>query len=153
VEVTTRLQKSVKDVSFETVAAAVKYTCNIGGYIRPEVDRFLQDNKLVGVPHLFMATHSWGGRNWEFEEGRNPLFFQEEKDGGGWYILRAEDVKYVFYESMTSGSSLEAEKQGDGTWRLKLEVPVTEEDAPYTGLYWRSFHEALGIVAQKSAAA
>lgn len=139
----TTLCKKVEGLTFAVIVSAMDHS-NICSYIQERVDRFVRENGLADVPHIFMATHSFGDREWGVEEGRKPLFFDEEDLNGGWYIFREEDVKYLFCESATSGSSLTAEKQTDGTWSLKLEVPIQEE-GPYKGAYWESFHKALGL--------
>lgn len=123
---------------------------NVAYFIKEEMDKFVRKNGLAQVPHILMATHSIGDHEWKIEEGREPAFFNEEGSNGGWFIFREEDVNYLFCASAISGSSLMAEKQADGTWSLRLEVPL-QEDGPYQGAYWHTFHEALGTVEETSA--
>lgn len=141
-EVSTTLCKHVKGVAFDTVVSAMDFS-NIQSYVAEEVEKFVQENGLTDVPHIFMATHSFGKREWEIVEGRQPAFFVEKDMNGGWYIFCEDDVTYLFCSSASSGSSLMAEKQEDGTWNLKLEVPFEEDGQPYQGAYWSAFHEAL----------
>ncbi|HEX6258474.1 MAG TPA: hypothetical protein VFZ48_03270 [Candidatus Saccharimonadales bacterium] len=151
VEITTTLCKRAKDLTFDIVVGAMDHS-NVCSYIEEEVDKFVRDNSLADVAHIFMATHSIGEREWEIEEGREPAFFNEEGLNGGWFIFCEEDVNYLFCASATSGSSLMAEKQADGTWSLRLEVPI-RGDGPYKGAYWQAFHQALGIAEEASAVA
>lgn len=144
-EVSTTLCKGVKGVTFEIVVRAMDFS-NIPSAIGDEADKFVRENGLADVPHIFMATHSTGGRYWEVVEGRTPAFFDDEAtDDEGWYIFRNEDVQYLLCSSATSDSLLTAVKQKDGTWDLLLGVPVDEEGHPYRGNYWHAFHKALGL--------
>lgn len=143
-EVRTVLRKMATGVDFVTVSKAMNQS-NVGSYIEENVAAFLRERGLEGVAHVFMATHSIGGRNWTVEEKREPAFFEEKSLNGGWYIFREEDVSYLECVSATSGSVLFAGKMAEGVWDLTLEVPVDENQVVYKGHYWKSFHEALGL--------
>lgn len=143
-DVSTTLCKRAKGLAFDVVAPAMDFS-NVSSYIQEKVDEFVRENGLTDVPHIFMATHSFGSREWEVVDGRQPAFFVDEDMNGGWYIFREEDVTYLFCGSATSGSSMMAERQEDGTWDLKLEVPIQADGNPYEGAYWTAFHETLKI--------
>ncbi len=148
VEIKTILKKVATGLDYETVVRVLDGgMANVGSSIQDDVDEFVKKNGLANFPHTFMATHSMGGREWRFEEGREPVFYEEPgcSDGDGWYIVVEGDVNYLYYDSATSGSSLTAEKQGDGTWVVILEVPIGNDGQPYQGFYSKCFHEALGL--------
>ena len=126
-------------LDFSIVAKAMDMS-NVCSYLHDEVGRFLEENGLVGVPAVWMATHSWGGREWRFEEGRTPPFFRENGDGG-WFVCTQQDVNFLHCSSATSGSSLTAEKGDEGKWVLTLRVPI-RDGAPYQGAYWQAFQAA-----------
>ena len=117
--------------------------------MKEEVEEFLKKEGLDGVPVLFMATHSIGGRAWTIEEGRDPAFFEEPCFGrdAGWFVFREEDVNHLFSSSATSDSSLTAKKEAwppnGRTWTVTLEVPVDDSGQPYKGAYWSAFHESI----------
>lgn len=131
------ITKTAINLTFDHVARALDFS-NVGSYIEEEVARFVREQGLTDEPHIFMATHSWGGRDWSIVEGRNPVFFREDSNGG-WHIFREGDVTELFCSSARSGSSLSAVLMPDGAWRVTLEVPVVE-GKPYMGAYWESFH-------------
>jgi hypothetical protein len=138
-----KLKKEATGLNFAAVVSAMNGgMANIGSYIRKEVDAFLEKGGLTAVPHVFMATHSIGNREWEIEEGHEPAFFEEPLFNGGWYVMVEADVKRLSCVSATSGSSLTAEKEPDGTWIVCLEVPVIDGKA-YQGSYWDYFHRAI----------
>ena len=125
---------------------------NVGSYIADEFQTFLREEGLEEKEFLLIATHSWGGRDWSFEEGRQPAFFEEKGFGGGWHVATERDVREAFFSSATSGSSLDVKKEGDGSFTVTLEVPADEDgdgSTPYQGHYWTTFHEALGLVEHK----
>lgn len=146
VEIRTTLKKVVSGINFETVVKILDGgMTNVASSIQEDVKAFIEKNGLANFPHVFVADHSMGGREWKFEEGRDPVFYEEPgAGGGGWYICIEEDINFLYYSSATSGSSLTAEKYEDGTWVITLEVPV-EDSKPYQGFYSRCFHEALGL--------
>lgn len=145
-KIITTMKKVVSGLDFATVAKALDGgMANVGSYIQEDVDAFLRENGLAGVPRVFMANHSIGGRDWEIAEGRDPAFYEEECFNGGWYVLTNEDCTYLYCDSATSGSSLTAVKQDDGTWTVTLEVPVGDDGQSYQGFYWGCFHNALGL--------
>jgi hypothetical protein len=124
---------------------------NVGSYIYEEVAAFLAEQGLNTRPHVFMATHSMGGRDWKTAPGKeapntlwprgyNCAYFDESGMNGGWYVFTEEDVTYLQCVSAMSGSSVIAERQEDGTWTVTLEVPLEEDGSPYTGAYWIAFH-------------
>ncbi len=141
------LKKSEAGLSFAIVAKALgegmhnisSHELREGG----EVEEFLREHGLTDAPHVFMATHSIGDRDWTLEEGRKPAFYEESCFNGGWHVIREEDASYLYCSSATSGSSLSAEKQRDGTWTVTLEVPIGDDGQPYQGYYWKYFHQAI----------
>jgi len=141
--IVTTIKKVVRGIDFGIVVKAMDQS-NVCSYIHEEVEIFLKGKNLINVPHVFMATHSIGGRHWILEEGAQPAYFDEECFNGGWYVLREEEVKYLECQSATSSSTLWAEKQQDGFWNLSLEVPVGDDGQPYKGRYYKSFMTALG---------
>jgi len=142
IAVSTRLKKVATGLSFAAIARAMDWS-NVGSYIGEEVASFLTERGLADIPHVFMATHSMGGRNWQIVEGREPAYYEEACFNGGWYILTEEDATYLYCDSATSGSSLTAVKQYDGSWTLSLEVPIEEDGQPYQGSYWGVFHNVV----------
>lgn len=138
------LKKVVDRCGFENVATAMSFA-NVCGFIADDVEKFVEAKVPDGATHLLMANHSVGKREWEIEEGRNPLFFAEES-GNGWYVFTEEDVSYLFSESATSGSAIWAEKGNDGWWTMALEVPIDEDGKVYKGSYWKKFHESVGAI-------
>jgi len=156
--VTITMKKVASGLNFAQVASALSEGMhNISSHeLREggEVEEFLREHGLLETPHVFMATHSVGGRDWDVVEGRKPPFYEDGCFNGGWNVLTVEDCTYLYCESATSGSSLTAEKQEDGTWKVTLEVPIEEEDGePYKGSYWRCFHSALDLENPEEAAA
>lgn len=146
-----KLRVSVSGLGFAEVARAMgegmhnisSYELREGG----ELESFLREQGLQDVPVILMADHSLGTREWTPTPGsRNSDFpFYEEKCfNGGWYVLTEDNAIRIHCESCTSGSSLMAEKQEDGTWAVTLEVPWMET-GPYKGSYWKTFHRGLGL--------
>ena len=135
------LRREFHGASWAQVCRALDWS-NIGEYIAGAFDDFLLHHQLGGEDILLVAHHSWGGRDWTVEEGREPLFFPEPAFGGGWSVFREGDVSSVWSESATSGSWLEATLEEDGAWRIVLQVPF-EGDAPYKGAYWTAYQAAL----------
>ncbi|MDP2689061.1 MAG: hypothetical protein Q8P48_03000 [Deltaproteobacteria bacterium] len=111
-----------------------------------ELEKFLEAHGLKDATIIMVATHSVGGREWRLEAGRTPAFFPDTCFAGGWYVFTDEDVRWLRLVSATSGSSLTAEKDPEGTWKVTLEVPIMDDGQPYQGAYWASFHEALSLV-------
>ncbi|MEK9183439.1 MAG: hypothetical protein AAB849_02940 [Patescibacteria group bacterium] len=147
-KIMTTLRKVAAGLDFAKVASAFEGMHNISSHeLRDggEVKEFLRERGLLDTPHVFMATHSMGGRRWKIVEGRHPAFYDEPCFSGGWHVLTDEDCTYLYCESATSGSSLTAEKQKDGTWTVTLEVPAAANGEPYKGFYWGCFHSALGL--------
>ena len=133
----------IEDATFPQVAAAMcSGHANIYSDIADDVAEFESRLGLKDVPCVCMATHSIGGREWELEEGATPAFFEEKIFNGGWYFLREEEVRYLRCVSATSGSSVEARKNPDGTWRITLEVPI-RDGVPYRGAYATVFYETF----------
>jgi len=147
VRIPERFAKSIGELDFATVARVLGGGMhNMSSDTQNEADSFVLDNglKLKDVPHVFMATHSMGGREWKVITGRKPGYISEGCFNGGWYIFTDEDVDYLHCSSATSGSSLTAEKLSDGSWNVTLEVP-SDGGQPYQGFYWDCFHKALGL--------
>jgi hypothetical protein len=144
----TRTAKFSAVVDFATVAKAMGQGMhNIpsseqgeGG----ELEQFLRKQKLLDTPHVFMATHSIGRRDWELAEGCTVPFYEESAFSAGWSVLTDQNSTFLCCESATSGSVIWARKQGDGMWEITLEVPVETTGAPYKGHYYHSFMEGLG---------
>ncbi len=145
-DITTTLKKVATGLDFAAVVKSLNEGMhNISSSEADEVEGFLRERELLGTPCVFMATHSIGGRDWKIVEGRKPAFLEEKCFNGGWFVLTDGDVNYLHCSSATSGSSLTAEKQEDGSWKVSLEVPVGDDGTPYQGAYWRAFHIALGL--------
>ena len=149
-KIITTLKKVASGLDFLTVTKAMgEGMANIGSYLQEELDSLKKESKFDEIPHIFMATHSMGVRRWKIAEGKESFYFLDEPTfNGGWYVFVDGDVTYLFMASASSGSSLTAEKQDDGTWTVTLEVPV-EDGRPYEGCYWGCFHEALKEVEKK----
>ena len=143
-DVTTTLRKAVSGLSFESIASAMDFS-NISSYppYRAEYDAFVKKAGLEGTAFVPMADHSIGERGWNFLEGREPAYYEEECFNGGWHLVTDEDADYLYCASATSGSFLMAEKDYDGTWKLTLEVPVEDDGQPYKGAYWDAFHRVV----------
>lgn len=109
---------------------------------------FRAEHEFAG-PVVFVATHSWGDRDWTMAEGRstaNCQFLADPHFNGGWHAFEEGDVVYLFAASATSHSSLTARRQADGTWSLELWAPLDDNSTPYKGCYWDAFHKvALGL--------
>ena len=141
-------KKEAKGLNWATIAVALNFS-NIGSYIAAEFEEFIRQCGLK-EEFLPMATHSWGGRDWDLEEGADEApFFEEPSFGGGWWLFEERHVCRLYSESQSSGSSLDATKLEDGTWSLVLQVPLTD-GAPYEGAYWAAFHAAIGEPAPPS---
>jgi hypothetical protein len=146
-EIKTTLKKVASGLNWETVVAVVDGgMANVPSEIQSELDDFLEGYGLMDIPHVLVANHSMGVRDWKYKEPREPAFFQEPGEDGGWYVFTEGEVKFLYFASATSGSSLTAEEQEDGSWKATLEVPVDDGGQPYEGFYWRSFHEALSLM-------
>lgn len=149
-KIKTTLRKIATDISFGWVACALgegMHNISTSQLVEGgEVEKFLVEHDLFDRAHIFMATHSMGGRKWVPVEGRKPPFYPEEDvaPGGGWHILSDGDANFIHLSSASSGSSLTAEKVGE-SWQLTLEVPVLDDGTPYKGCYWKSFHAALDL--------
>lgn len=143
IEATTWLCKRAEKASFAQVVGAMDFS-KVCSSVADDVNAFIQAHNLAEVPHIFMATHSFGERKWELEANRKPIFFEEEDLNGGWFIFCEADVNYLFCCSASSGSMISAEKQEDNTWSMLLEVPF-QDGKPYKGAYWKAFHQALSL--------
>ncbi len=145
------LKISVEDLPWQKVVEALnKGFHNIPSQEQApggKLEGFLDGQGLRGKPLLFVATHSEGGRKLRLLEDRNPSFYKEAGNDG-WHAVAEEDVELVELVSASSGSVLRAERSGSqwerGNWTVSLEVPIQGNGEPYQGLYWESFHQALG---------
>ncbi len=140
----TRLVRIVRGLTFEEATLHLG-----GGFVNMdgESERFLVDlmetPALKGREFILMASHSMGGRHRTLREGVESRDIPVVPDGdrGRWECLREEDVCGLYYESATSGSSLEAVLRRGKTWDVILTVPFDPATgAPYRGQYWTAFH-------------
>ena len=113
---------------------------NVGSYIADEVDAALLAAGICPAEKvIYLATHSWGGRERTLIEGRKPFEVAEPLFSGAWEILREGDVSQVAVESATSGSRTEAVLFPEG-WHITLSVPCDQDGSgPYMGCYWDAF--------------
>jgi len=150
------IMKYVSGLSFFLVARAIEHI-NMPSATAEEYAEWLEALGFHATPHVAMATHSAGKRNWWLEQGRQLEeipFFQDEVFSGGWYHFQETDVRFLEVVSATSGSRITALKSGiSESWTLTLEVPAPCQAYDW-GEYSRSFQEAVGdrkVVTQEGA--
>jgi len=134
----------VAGLTWEQIVPVMDWS-NVCSYIRPEVIEFIERQHLDGEQLLFVATHSFGFRDWILNPGAEPVFFEEPFMNGGWYSFREKDVCSVTCVSATSGSVLVANKWGPNRWVVTLELPLTQRGFPYIGAYAMRFESVLGV--------
>lgn len=131
-------ETSVKGLTFEEMTVAM-------GHGFPNVpslsDAYREVETLKGA-YLLISTHSLGERDWE---GKAERFIPEYVgDEEGWHLLVEGGPTMIRCRSATSGSELLATLQKGGTWEVRLRVPfIDEAEAPYEGVYWRTFRSAI----------
>lgn len=144
--------KKIEGVVFANVVKALaggfhnipSYECREGG----ELDLFLSQHNLKKEEVVLLANHSFGGRNFEVEDGVKTLFsYDDHCFDGRWYVLTQGNCKEIYCISTRSSSTIIAKKQKDGNWTVTLSVPVID-GMPYKGHYWNTFHSALGVIDQ-----
>jgi hypothetical protein len=142
--VTRGMTLSVTGLTWAQVSFALDWSS-----VAPELwAEFMAEHRLVG-PVCFMATHSAGSREFTMARDRSLSevpYLSDPQFSGGWHCFREGDVTHLFASSANSGSSLTATLAPDDTWSLELWVPLRDDDTPYKGSYWETFHQVvLGV--------
>lgn len=126
-------------LGFQAVAAVLNGLSQPDEWIRQEFVEKL--GPRMSEPHVILATHSLGGRNWELKDGRDPASVEEKCFNGKFLLLFEEDVKMLRFTSATSGSEICCRRTRRG-WTISLSVPF-KDGIPYKGCYWLNYLDAL----------
>jgi hypothetical protein len=86
-------------------------------------------DQIASPDRVYIATHSMGGRNWVGEPARHI------GHGISTYAeFTPDDAKLFEWQSATSGATIRATKNNDGTWRIKF-AEGEDESHVYAGIY------------------
>ncbi len=100
----------------------------------------------VDINRAHLSCFSSGPeRDFTLEEGCKGRWVQADgmEKNNGWMSFDEEDVSQLYWESVTSGSALEALKVTSGNWVLRY---IPSPDMPeYLGLYFRFFDEPEAV--------
>lgn len=141
-EVVEGLTRKINGLAWVQIARAMSWSNTDAELLDP----FLQEYQ-VDQPVVVVANHSVGGRDWQlFDSNVAPLFLSDPNFDGGWYLFQEGEVTELFASSASSGSSLTARRNPNGTWSLELWVPLEASGLPYQGSYWAAFQTACGVI-------
>lgn len=88
----------------------------------------------VDLAQVHMSNFNQGPRRqFTLEEGRQG-HWRQAGNMGGWWAFDEADVSRLYWQSLTSGNSLEATKLSPGKWELRY-VP-SPTDPGHRGLYY-----------------
>jgi hypothetical protein len=108
-------------------------------------DALVAHGFAASAPFVAMATHSLGGREWRVTDPDEVPVVEDRRNGGVWHILTGETALFLHLVSATSGSTVTAEREGDGiaAWTVTLTVPRhAETGEPFRGQFASCFFDA-----------
>lgn len=104
-----------------------------------------QDLAIIARNVVLVADHSVGERYIRFADGDvGAPYIADEDFNGRWKVAIPEMAEEIEFSSATSGSTIRADKERDGSWTITGIFPILDGER-YEGSYFRAFMAAAAI--------